>query len=262
MTESVQGREMIHARVAGCAAWITLDRPPLNILDTAAMRQLDRELAGLLDRSNPCEFVIFQGAGPKGFSAGAEVADHTPDRVGEMLEAFHGVFRRLWRSDAITIASVHGHCLGGGMELATFCDFVVAAESAKFGQPEIKLGCFPPVAVVMFPQLAGPRAALDLILTGRTIPAAEAERFGLVSRVVPDAKLGAATESLLEELSERSATVLGLTRRVLLQQSGFDFETRLREVEEIYLGQLIQTADAQEGVRAFLEKRQPVWAGK
>jgi cyclohexa-1,5-dienecarbonyl-CoA hydratase len=262
MTESAQGRETIHVRVAGPAAWIMLDRPPLNVLDIATMRQLDRELAGVLQRSNPCEFVILQGAGPKGFSAGAEVADHAPGRVGEMLEAFHACFRRLWRSDAVTIAAVQGHCLGGGMELATFCDFVVAAESAKFGQPEIKLGCFPPVAVVMFPHLAGPRAALDLILTGRTISAVEAKQLGLVSRVVPDAQLGPATESLLEELSARSAAVLGLTRRALLQQADFDFENRLREVEEIYLGQLMQTADAQEGIRAFLEKRQPVWAGK
>lgn len=262
MTEPIQAAPAVETRVEGCAAWITLKRPPLNVLDIAAMRHLDRELSAILQGSKPCEFVVFQGAGSKAFSAGAEVADHTPDRVAEMLDAFHAIFRRLWRSDAITIAAVRGHCLGGGMELATFCDFVVAAESAKFGQPEIKLGCFPPVAVVMLPQLIGPRAALDLILTGRTISVAETQQLGLVSRVVPDEQLGAATESLLAELSARSPAVLALTRRVLLQQAGFDFERRLRKVEHIYLGQLMQTADAQEGIRAFLEKRQPVWSGR
>lgn len=255
-------RQTVHVRVVDRAAWITLDRPPLNVLDTASMRAVDRAVASVLQGSNPSQFLIFQGAGAKAFSAGAEVADHTPGRVGEMLEAFHAIFRRLWRSDAITIAAVHGHCLGGGMELATFCDFVVAVESAQFGQPEIKLGCFPPVALVMLPHLCGPSAALDLVLTGRTISTAEAHRLGLVSRVAPEGQLGQAVDSLLEELRASSPAVLQLTRRLLWQQADFDFESRLREVEEVYLGQLMQTADAQEGIRAFLEKRAPNWSGR
>lgn len=255
-------RQTVHVHVVDRAAWITLDRPPLNVLDTATMRVLDRAVSSALQGSNPCQFLIFQGAGARAFSAGAEVADHAPERVGEMLEAFHGIFRRLWRSDAITIAAVHGHCLGGGMELATFCDFLVAAESAQFGQPEIKLGCFPPVALVMLPHLCGPVAALDLLLTGRTISAGEAHQLGLVSRLVPAGLLGQAVDSLLEELRASSPAVLQLTRRLLWQQAGFDFESRLREAEEIYLGQLMQTADAQEGIRAFLEKRAPNWTGR
>ena len=255
-------RQTVHVHVVDRAAWITLDRPPLNVLDTATMRVLDRAVSSALQGSNPCQFLIFQGAGARAFSAGAEVADHAPERVGEMLEAFHGIFRRLWRSDAITIAAVHGHCLGGGMELATFCDFLVAAESAQFGQPEIKLGCFPPVALVMLPHLCGPVAALDLLLTGRTISAGEAHQLGLVSRLVPAGLLGQAVDVLLEELRASSPAVLQLTRRLLWQQAGFDFESRLREAEEIYLGQLMQTADAQEGIRAFLEKRAPNWTGR
>jgi cyclohexa-1,5-dienecarbonyl-CoA hydratase len=255
-------RQSIHLHIVDRAAWITLDRPPLNVLDTAAMRALDRAVSSAHEGSSPCEFLIIQGAGARGFSAGAEVADHTPDRVGEMLEAFHAIFRRLWRSDAVTIAAVHGHCLGGGMELAMFCDFVVAAESAQFGQPEIKLGCFPPVAMVMLPHLCGPRAALDLLLTGRTISSAEAQQLGLVSRLAPEGQLGLAVDSLLEELRASSLAARHITRRLLLQLAGFDFESRLREVEEIYLGQLMQTADAQEGIRAFLEKRAPIWSGR
>jgi len=255
-------RQSVNLRIVDRAAWITLDRPPLNVLDTATMRAVDGAVSSALKSSSPCEFLILQGAGAKAFSAGAEVADHTPDRVGEMLEAFHAIFRRLWQCEAVTIAAVHGHCLGGGMELAMFCDFVVAAESARFGQPEIKLGCFPPVALVMLPHLCGPRVALDLLLTGRTISAAEAQRLGLVSRLAPEGQLAQEVDSLLEELRTSSPAVRQITRRLLLKQAGFDFESRLHEVEEIYLGQLMQTADAQEGIRAFLEKRPPIWFGR
>lgn len=142
--------EMIQVQMDGRTARVTLNRPPLNVLDIAMMRELDAALARV---ATECDLLVLQGAGPKGFSAGAEVADHVPERVGEMLGAFHGVFRRLARVECVTIAAVSGLCLGGGMELATFCDFVVATEAAKFGQPEIKLACYPPVAMVTFPLL-------------------------------------------------------------------------------------------------------------
>ncbi|MFQ5696455.1 MAG: enoyl-CoA hydratase/isomerase family protein, partial [Terriglobia bacterium] len=194
--------------------------------------------------------------------AGAEVRDHTPERVAEMLGRFHGVFRKLWNSDWITLASVHGHCLGGGMELATFCDFVIATHTARFGQPEIKLGCFPPVAAVTFPALIGPRRALDLILTGRTITAEEAQAMGLVSQVVGEAKLEDATIKLIQSMAALSPAVLPLTRRAVLRASGLDFERALDEMEKFDLDTLMKTADAVEGIRAFLERRQPTWVGR
>ena len=249
----------IRVRTEGRTAWVTLDRPPLNIMDISMMRELDHALTDLVKR---CDFIVFEGAGPKGFSAGAEVKDHTPDRVADMLRAFDAIFRILARADCVTIAAVHGACLGGGCELATFCNFVVATESAKFGQPEIKLGCFPPVAVVTFPVLVGLRAALDLILTGRTILAPEAKQLGLISRVVADDALAAGVEELLGELRKHSPAVIRLTRWGLLDRVGMDFEKHLRDAEELYLDELMKTEDAQEGIRAFLEKRAPVWQGR
>lgn len=220
-------------------------------------------LDAALQRAVPkCDFVVFQGAGPKGFSAGAEIADHAPERVAKMLAAFHGVFRRLAEADCVKIAAVHGVCLGGGMELATFCDFVLATESAQFGQPEIKLGCFPPVAMVTLPALIGMRAAAQLILTGRQISANEAQRLGLVTRVVADQELRTALDQLLDELRALSPPVLQLTRKTLWQLHADDFAKQLEEVERVYLSVLMKTDDAQEGIRAFLEKRQPVWKGK
>lgn len=249
----------IHLRTENRAARITLDRPPLNILDIAMTRALGAEL----DRALPaCDVIVFQGAGPKGFSAGAEVRDHTPDRVAEMLEAFHAIFRKLAKADCLSIAAVHGPCLGGGMELATFCDFVVATESAKFGQPEIKLGCFPPVAMVTLPRLAGARAAMDLILTGRTITAREAQQLGLASRVVPDNQLADGVEALLAELRALSPAVLKLTRQAMRRMDAGHFEKHLSEMEQFYLNVLMRSEDAQEGIRAFLEKRAAVWSGR
>ncbi len=249
-------RENIHVRADKGKAWITLDRPPLNVLDISMMRELGRVLDRLLPAN---DIVVFQGAGPKGFSAGAEVRDHVPERVGDMLGAFHEVFRKLARANCLTIAAVHGVCLGGGMELATFCDFVVATESAKFGQPEIKLGCFPPVAMVLLPQLCGTRAAMDLILTGHTIGAREAERLGLVSRIVSDDALVAGVDSLLAELRAMSPEVLRLTHRTLRRLHADEFEAQLAEAERVYLTELMRTHDAQEGINAFLEKRAPAW---
>jgi cyclohexa-1,5-dienecarbonyl-CoA hydratase len=246
----------VQTSIAGRAAWITLDRPPLNILDISMMRELDAALERVLAQ---CDFVVFRGNGPKAFSAGAEVGDHVPERVREMLAAFHVVFRRLARADCVTIAAVHGHCLGGGMELATFCNFVIAEESAKFGQPEIKLACFPPIAMITLPALCGLKAAMDLILTGRTISAEESRRLGIVSRIEKNGELQLGTEKLLEELSGLSPSVLRLTRRTLWNLHADQFERDLDEIERIYFDQLMQTDDAREGVRAFMEKRVPVW---
>jgi cyclohexa-1,5-dienecarbonyl-CoA hydratase len=251
--------DTIQLRIEHRTAWITLDRPPLNVLDTAMMEYLDAALERALPQS---DFVIFQGAGTKAFCAGADVSDHTKERVRKMLRAFHRVFRRLAGADCLTIAAVHGHCLGGGMELVTFCDFVLAAESAQFGQPEIKLGCYPPVAMVMLPRRIGMQAAAHLILTGHQISATEGHRLGLVTRVVPDRELRVAVEALLGELRALSPSVLHLTRKTLARLHSADFLEQLGEAERVYLSELMQTHDSQEGVRAFLEKRKPVWKGK
>jgi cyclohexa-1,5-dienecarbonyl-CoA hydratase len=240
-----------------------LDRPPLNVLDTGTMKSMSRALAKLLDPpGGACDFLIFRGEGDKAFSAGAEVADHVPDRVGSMLAAFHHVFRQLARADCITIAAVNGHCLGGGLELASFCDFVIATESAQFGLPEIKLGCFPPVAVLTLPDLIGPRAAMDLILTGRVISAPDAKTFGLVNQIVPDAALDKSVRAFAAELRTLSPTVLKLTGRAMRRRLREDFDGDLGRIEQVYLNQLMKTEDAREGIRAFMEKRPPTWRGR
>lgn len=253
--------ETVQLSRRGAAAHVVLNRPPLNILDLATLRELN----GVLDRlPAPPEVrcVVFSGAGTRAFSAGVDVRDHLAERVADMLATFHRVFRTLWAAEWVTLAVVRGHCLGGGMELATFCDFVLAAETAEFGQPEIKLGCFPPVAAVTLPALVGPKRALELLLTGRTLSAAEAYQLGLVTSVLPEGELDRATEQLLADLGGLSSVVQALTKKALWRAQGFDFERGLKLTEEIYLNSLMKTRDAQEGLQAFLEKRPPVWVGR
>ncbi len=259
MTEAKAATDTVRVRREGRTAWVTLDRPPLNVIDVAMMHALGKEIHHL---TSECDFIIFDAAGEKGFSAGVEINDHLPERVSDMLTAFHGIFRQLWRAECTTIAAVHGYCLGGGCELATFCDFVVAEESAQFGVPEIRLGCFPPVAMVTFPCLVGHRAATELILTGRIVSAEDARNMGLITRLAKEGELRQEVNLLLSELNSSSRLVYRLTRRTLWQRAGMDFEKGLHDIEEIYRKELMHTEDAAEGIRAYLENRAPVWKGR
>lgn len=239
-------------------ARIILKRPPLNILDLQTIHDLNRALRNL--RGDAALRAIVLAAEGKAFSAGVSVEDHFPERATAMLAAFHDVFRQLRRLEVPTIAAVQGAALGGGCELACFADFVFASEAASFGVPEIKLGSFPPIAVIHFPSRIGRSRTLQLILSGEVLAASEALRIGLIDRVVPAAELPAALAQCLARLKEKSSAALRLARRATLAASGADFEADLAAVERLFLGELMKTADATEGLRAFLEKRSPAWS--
>ncbi len=241
----------------GAVARIVLRRPPLNILNLEMIRELNRALRDLRTESGLRALII--AAEGKAFSAGVAVEDHLPEVVQEMLGAFHEVFRQLRVLACPTIAAVQGAALGGGCELACFADWVIASDAASFGQPEIKLGTFPPIAAVHFPHRIGLARTMHLILSGEVLPAAEAHRIGLVDRVVPAGELAGAVEEAAARLREKSGPVLRLARRAVFAGVGRDFESGLAEAERLFLDQLMKTADATEGLRSFLEKRAPVW---
>jgi cyclohexa-1,5-dienecarbonyl-CoA hydratase len=176
-----------------------------------------------------------------------------------MIEVFHGIFRRLDRLDVPTLAIVQGAALGGGCEVALFCDLILASENAKFGQPEIKVGVLPPIAAVMLPRLVPHKKALELLLTGETIDAGEAYRLGLVNKVVTPDQLQAASGEMIGKLTALSGVVLRMTRRAARLGGQGTFGQALNQVESLYLEELMQTHDANEGLTAFLEKRAPVW---
>jgi cyclohexa-1,5-dienecarbonyl-CoA hydratase len=238
-------------------ARVELDRAPLNILTLEMLEELNAALE--VAASHPSlKALVVSGAG-KAFCAGVAVEDHIGARATVMLEAFHNVFRRLRAIECVTIAAVQGAALGGGAELATFCDVVVAAEGATFGQPEIKVGVFPPIAALHYPARVGLARAIRLILSGETITAAEAVRIGLADRVVPAEHLAAAVESEVARYRSVSAAVLRLAKRAVRDAHGLPFDEALSTLEEIYHHELMTTADAEEGLRAFLEKRKPIW---
>lgn len=240
---------------------LTLAAPPLHILDIAMMRELRHALAAAPD-DTWC--VVFAAQGEKAFSAGADIREHTADKVEEMLTTFHGLFEDLAERDVVTVALVRGAALGGGCELAMACDIVLAADTASFAQPEIAVGCFPPVAALLLPDIVGPKRAAEMVLTGVKLTAAEAAACGLVSRVVAAADLEREGEAVLTKLRAMSPSVLRLTRRALGVATGGvqSFRARLRSVEDLYFRELVPMPDMTEGVAAFMEKRQPRWSGR
>ncbi|MBU1276242.1 MAG: enoyl-CoA hydratase/isomerase family protein [Proteobacteria bacterium] len=251
--------EHIKLAVDGGVATLTLCREPLNVLNIAMMKEMNLALDSLTPAG--LKVLLIQAEG-KAFSAGVDVGEHLGDQVNDMIEVFHGIFRRMEKLGVVSVASVQGAALGGGCELAAYCDLVVASEKAKFGQPEILVGVFPPVAALVFPRQLGYKKALELIVTGDIIGAAEAKQIGLVNQVVPPEELAAATQALVGKLTNLSGLVLGLTKKAVVQGLGDDKEKSLEVIEKIYLKELMPTADAEEGLRAFLDKRKPQWKEK
>lgn len=246
--------------VDGGVARITLNLPPLNIIDIPMLGEIQSAIAQVRSEKD-AKLFVFDHQG-KAFSAGVSIRDHTPDKVSDMIEKFHGVFRQLHSLDLPTLALVDGMALGGGCELATFCDMVIASERATFGQPEIKVGVFPPVAAVIFPHLVGRNRALELLLTGDVISAAEAQAMGLINKVFPNEEFRQKADEFIGKLTSLSAPVLKLTKRAVDRALYADVIGGLATVEELYLGELMQTEDAREGLNAYLEKRKPIWKNK
>jgi len=245
---------------ASPVARISLRNPPLNVIDIRMMEELAQSLAEIESRPD-ISVIIFSGEG-KAFSAGVDVAAHTPDKVDGMLTKFHAVIRALVATKKVTVAVVHGHCLGGGAELAMVCDLVYTAESAQWGFPEIKLGCYPPVACTALAALVGQKRAAELILTGRTIGGIEAAEIGLATRSLPESELAAAVDEAIGHLRKLSPAALALAKKASYAWDSMHFDKGLARAERIYFDELMKTSDAHEGVRAFMEKREPKWTGK
>jgi cyclohexa-1,5-dienecarbonyl-CoA hydratase len=241
-------------------ARIILNRPPANILNMETMNEIGQAVDSLFD-AEEVKFIIFSSS-CRFFSGGIDMTEHEPQQVFQLLEAFHRIFLSIADLGKPTLAVVNGPALGGGCELATFCDMVIASEHAVFGQPEIRFGVLPPIATVVFPYLVGKKKAMELMLTGDTINAQEALAIGLINRVVPADRIEMVVDELIRRLSAHSAPVLQLMKKSALAGEGLNFRDALAKVEDIYLNHLMALEDSQEGVKAFLEKRLPSWKNK
>ena len=247
----------IGVNVDGGLGTITLKKPPVNVLNIEMMDEINDTLRGWIEEKD-LKVVLFDAEG-KCFSAGVDVGEHMGDLVPKMIESFHGMFRLMEALGAVTVASVFGSCLGGGCELAIFCDLVIADETAKFGQPEIQVGVLPPIAAQVMPRIIGRKAANDLILSGRIISAQEAMEMGLINKTVARGDLSQETESFIKPYLSLSAEVIRIAKKTIKAGLMDELEPSLKAIEDIYLNELMKTADAQEGLQAFLDKRKPVW---
>lgn len=235
---------------------LTLNAPKGNVLDKEMMSELQKAIERKAAQSS-VKAIVLRGEGAH-FSFGASVPEHMKENVAEMLATFHDLLRALIATSKPMFALVRGQCLGGGLELAAFCHWIFAAEDAMFGQPEIKLAVFPPVASLVLPHRIGQSAADDLVLSGRSISAAAALHLGLVHSVSadPEAEL---EKYISEHILPRSAAALHFAVKSSRYEFHRAFLQHIAEVEKMYVQDLMATDDANEGIAAFLEKRKPVW---
>lgn len=253
----MSGYEFFNVEVQNGVATVVMNRPPLNVLHNQMMDEFNKALEAVLTDGNLAAIVIL--ATGKAFSAGVDVSDHTADKVADMIRLFHGIFRKLGTTDALTIAAVHGAALGGGCELACFCDIVLASERAKFGQPEAQVGVFPPVAACVFPPQIGIKKAIELNAIGTTIDAKEAHRIGMINQVFPVEEFDQKVSEYLDGIKKLSRPVVRMAKRATSLVVRKQILEQLDATEAMYLGALMRLRDAHEGIAAFLEKRSPVW---
>ncbi len=251
---------LVDYRVHDDVAYLTLDNPPVNIMTGALMETL----TGLLERAaedRSLKAVAISGKG-KAFCAGADVGEHRPENVHAMIALFGRLFRRLDSMQVPVVMAVGGAAMGAGFELALMADVLLASEEAVFGQPEIRLGFFAPVGVVVLPELVGRARAMEITCSGRSYGAAEMQSMGLVSQVVPGAALEEALESVLKDLRKASPLVLRLNTTTLKRSLGRDFDALLAAAEQVFLGELMTAEDPAEGIDAFYGKRRPEWRNR
>ena len=260
---SKKGYKFIQWDDAGTVAHLTMHRPRQNVMNIEMLREMTSAIESLnhreevrlvlLDASPECEGYFSMGVGVEGY---------TEQLVFQMMDAFHDVFRTMMDVSKPVLAVVDGIASGAGSELAAFCDLVIATENAQFRQPEIKLGVFPPLGAVVYPRVIGPRRAMEFLLTGEPINARTALEIGLVNRVVSRADLEATVDAMVHRITDESGPVLQLLKRVIFNGTWMPFAEALKRAQDIYLNQLFELEDSQEGLRALLEKRKPVWKNR
>lgn len=252
--------QYIGFQISDSLARITLNHPPYNVLTVPLMKELADAIESLEGKKEvKC---ILLDSSQKTFSAGISIEDSKPDRVFQTLEAFNRVFQAISEISKPLIVVVNGPAIGAGSELVAFGDMIVATPNARFAQPEVKMGVFPPFAAIMLPAVIGPKKTYELILTGQGLTAEEALELGFVNRVVPEAGLENTVNELVSRIVEFSAPVLEMTKKVIATSIGRPLAEAMKKSQDIYLNQLMALQDVEEGLRAVLEKRKPVWKNK
>ena len=241
-------------------AKIILSKPTLNILDIEDLENFSEILDNLKKEKNIN--VITIESDQKVFSAGVNISDHSKETINEMLKTFHKVFFKMMKLEIPTISLVKSDCIGGGCELALFCDFVLATENTYFSQPEIKFGCYPPVSLAYFPYIAGNKKSLELILIGNKISAEQALSSGFINHVFPEQKFDTEAKKFIDLIVKNSTSVTKTVLRTFKKLHYKELKEKMKITEKVYLEELMQLEDSKEGIKSFLEKRPPVWTGR
>jgi len=258
--QATEKTQLVMFEIRNQIAYLTLNHAPHNVLTIAMMQAMAECIEGLNGRAD-VKAILLRSSQPA-FSAGISLEDSRADRVFQTLDAFTRVYRALMDISKPMIVVVNGPAIGAGSELVAFGDMVIATNKAKFLQPEVKLGVFPPFAAVMLPQLIGPKKTFELILTGEALSAEEAYRFGFVNKVVPEEQLEATIDALIAKISEFSGAVLEISKKAINQSMNLPIDEAMKKSHDIYLNELMSLQDVQEGLRAVIEKRKPVWKNK
>jgi cyclohexa-1,5-dienecarbonyl-CoA hydratase len=249
--------------VSGTVAHLSMNRPKQNILTIPMLKEMTRAIESLNVRENIRLILLDSTPECEGcFSVGVGAEGYTTQMVFQMMDAFHNVLRAMHDISKPVLAVVDGLASGAGCELAALCDLAIATENAQFRQPEIKLGVFPPFGAVVYPRVMGPKRAMEFLFTGDTYTAQQALAMGLVNRVVPRSELQATVDALVKRICDESGPVLALLKQVLFEGTWRPFNEALKKAQNIYLNQLFDLEDSQEGLRALVEKRKPVWKNK
>ncbi len=252
--------EHVKLRVEGGVARMTLDRPEHNLLNEAMLREIAGGIEWLGEKDD-VKLVVLDSA-CKVFSGGIDIGEYTSQRVFQMLDAFHSAFSAMLEVGKPVLCVVNGPAIGGGAELAMFGDLVVATPKARFAQPEITIGVFPPLASTILPFLVGPKIALELVLTGEPVTAERALELGIVNRLVPENKLEQTVNELIARISGHSGPVLAMAKRAILGGMGMSLRDGMKNSMNIFLNELYRLEDSQEGLRAMIEKRKPEWKNR
>lgn len=242
--------------LANSIATLSINRPPLNILNIQTLREMN-EAVESLNKKSGVRVLVLTSEGEKAFSAGVDVAEHTKEKVKEMVEIFNRFFFFLEGVDGVTIAALKGTALGGGCEVAMACDLIFAADNLKIGQPEIKLAVIAPVACAYLPRLIGLNKANELLLSGDTLGAEEALNIGLINKIVPLDSFEQELRSFVERFSSNSLVGIKHTKKSIRLGLKESYPQSLEKIGQLYLRELMDTRDANEGLSAFLEKRKP-----